>query len=302
MLGEQTQLSDLRPSRRHRVFDLAEQAGFDVSDWIASSNDQRGYRANPKYCYNWSFVQPGTVAILNLWHGAFEQRRDSTILHRGNFRADARQNLLSAEAAEAANDRGAANGKRLWARRATALDQALQSALRDNLAVRVIINDGVRRNNQDPDSSASQVVSRQLDPVPWTITEYNWDTGEHVITRGILQRRFVDQFALDQAEKSNPQRQERSRFDYVRDPRIRELVLVRANGLCEHCGQPGFPMENGSIYLETHHVVPLCEGGPDNVSNVVAICPNDHRRAHYGQDAGKMRIELIKISSGHRRR
>jgi hypothetical protein len=44
-------LADLRPTRKGHVFDLVQQAGFDVRDWMASSNDRRGPKANPKYCY-----------------------------------------------------------------------------------------------------------------------------------------------------------------------------------------------------------------------------------------------------------
>ena len=36
---------NLRPRKSLKVFDLVEEAGFDVEDWIASSNDKRGYKA-----------------------------------------------------------------------------------------------------------------------------------------------------------------------------------------------------------------------------------------------------------------
>lgn len=52
---------------------------------------------------------------------------------------------------------------------------------------------------------------------------------------------------------------------------------------CEYCNTPGFMMSNNGIYLETHHLVPLAEGGLDRINNVVALCPNHHREAHYGQ-------------------
>jgi 5-methylcytosine-specific restriction protein A len=44
--------------------------------------------------------------------------------------------------------------------------------------------------------------------------------------------------------------------------------------------------------LETHHVVPLSENGPDHPANVVAICPKDHRRAHYAVDREEIAIRL----------
>lgn len=62
-------------------------------------------------------------------------------------------------------------------------------------------------------------------------------------------------------------------------------ALLRANGACEHCGEAGFVLKDGSIYLETHHIVSLAAGGADLVNNVIALCPNHHREAHYGADA-----------------
>lgn len=52
-------------------------------------------------------------------------------------------------------------------------------------------------------------------------------------------------------------------------------------------------MSGGAIYLETHHVVPLSEGGTDLVTNVAALCPNDHKRAHFGSDANFIRAALL---------
>lgn len=52
-------------------------------------------------------------------------------------------------------------------------------------------------------------------------------------------------------------------------------------------------MEYGSIYVETHHIIPLSEDGLDSEGNVVAICPNHHREAHHGQQKADMRQLLI---------
>jgi 5-methylcytosine-specific restriction protein A len=34
--------------------------------------------------------------------------------------------------------------------------------------------------------------------------------------------------------------------------------------------------------LEVHHKKQLSEGGEDTVENAIALCPNCHREAHYG--------------------
>jgi len=71
---------------------------------------------------------------------------------------------------------------------------------------------------------------------------------------------------------------------YRRNPDVIAEVLCQANGKCAECGEPA-PFNrstDGSPYLEVHHRVPLSEGGLDTVENARALCPNCHRKAHYG--------------------
>lgn len=60
---------------------------------------------------------------------------------------------------------------------------------------------------------------------------------------------------------------------------LRRLAISRANGNCQLCGIPApFNDSNGQPYLEVHHVVPLHNGGDDSLLNLVALCPNCHRK------------------------
>lgn len=71
-----------------------------------------------------------------------------------------------------------------------------------------------------------------------------------------------------------------------RSKAIHLYVLRRANGRCEGCKKAGpFRTVSGSVYLEPHHIKRLADNGPDHPSRVIALCPNCHRRAHYGEDA-----------------
>lgn len=270
-----TTLDDIRPVRKDFVHDLVREAGLDVADWSNGKRGAAGARTNPKYCYEWVFVEPGHAIVLNLWHVLLEEQ-DSRILHRGNFREDAEVQFA----------RGRGNP---WGRRARKLDEALQLALRDNLAIRVILNAGNRRDRDDPEAKASQVTERELDPKPWTLASYDAATGAHVLVRGIAVP-FVDQFVLSEpAGSEEVRRREQAGLIYVRDPRVRSAALLRARGCCEYCDEPGFARADGAIYLETHHIVPLHEGGPDTVANVICLCPNHHREAHFGADAAQLR-------------
>jgi len=68
---------------------------------------------------------------------------------------------------------------------------------------------------------------------------------------------------------------------HERNPYVAELAKRRANGLCQLCQeQAPFNDKRGNPYLETHHIVWLSKGGEDAIGNIVALCPNCHRKMH----------------------
>ncbi len=71
---------------------------------------------------------------------------------------------------------------------------------------------------------------------------------------------------------------------FQRNPDVVVAVLKRANGVCESCGNPApfVRRVDGTPYLEVHHIITLSSGGPDTEANAQALCPNCHRRVHYG--------------------
>lgn len=74
---------------------------------------------------------------------------------------------------------------------------------------------------------------------------------------------------------------------------MRDAVLRRANGQCEFCGQLGFLKPDGIRYLESHHVIALANDGEDRVTNVIALCPNDHREAHFGERRDEIEAQMV---------
>jgi 5-methylcytosine-specific restriction enzyme A len=72
---------------------------------------------------------------------------------------------------------------------------------------------------------------------------------------------------------------------FLRNADVIAEVLNRANGICEQCGSkaPFLRAKNGLPYLEVHHKVALALGGDDTVANATALCPNCHRRNHFGK-------------------
>ena len=72
---------------------------------------------------------------------------------------------------------------------------------------------------------------------------------------------------------------------YMRNQNVSKYVKIRAKGRCECCNNPSpFKNESDEPYLETHHLIPVSEGGLDSPTNIIAVCPNCHRRFHHSKE------------------
>jgi 5-methylcytosine-specific restriction protein A len=62
-------------------------------------------------------------------------------------------------------------------------------------------------------------------------------------------------------------------------------VLRRSGGVCEACGAAApFATPAGGPFLELHYLGRHFDGGPASSDAVAAVCPNCHRRCHFGAD------------------
>jgi len=278
---------DLRPAGRNRVIDLVRAAGIDVSDWGNFARGPEYAAVNPKYCYEWAFVDPAGLVVLNLWF------RD-ILETRGTVRATPNMRTFADKLTQQ-------RAKSLWIKRAQRMDDAFRFAATAKARVRIIINEGRQRDVEDGQAQASAVERRMLDPLPWYAQSYEPTTGACVLVRSLSDAPKVDQFDLESRESSSPDRVLTQSMVFVRDARVRAAVLDRAAGRCEYCGTAGFTTVVGQVFLETHHVIPLSEGGLDSPSNVAAVCPNHHREAHFGISAPVIRDFLLVAAAGRRR-
>jgi 5-methylcytosine-specific restriction endonuclease McrA len=265
----------LRPRDRLLVMDLVSEAGLDVSDW--QNYKGKHPASNPKYCYEWVFPGEDRIAAC-LWFANLEVAATGRTVQKLNLWTIIKRHE-------------ATGGRPTVARRARTLDEALQRAYRLQLPVRVIVVDGEQADLERDDDQSSIVRTRRLDPEAWFVAEYDWSSGQCLLVRGPGGPKYVDQFSAEVV--SDPQRILRQGVVYGRSDTIRNLVLERAAGCCEYCGAKGFETAAGGIYLETHHVIPLCEDGADSTGNVVALCPEHHRQAHYGKDRNQIREALL---------
>ncbi len=162
-------IEDLKPTEKPRVMDLLHNIGVDVSMWADMKGGARKAASNPKYCYNWSYEQPGEFVAVCLWYPGLKIEGGKVVyrLHpksRGSRRPEP--------------------GGSTWNKRAADMDQSIGKAYSEQLPIRVIVVEGQQRNPKDPKPKASKVEYRLLDTVPWAVSEYDYATGECLLVRG----------------------------------------------------------------------------------------------------------------------
>jgi hypothetical protein len=92
---------------------------------------------------------------------------------------------------------------------------------------------------------------------------------------------------------SNPSSTSRLVVQRTRQNAVKQFALKRADGTCEFCrADAPFRNDKGNPYLECHHITELANEGADHPYEVIAICPNCHRRAHHAVDRAKVRSQM----------
>jgi len=128
------------------------------------------------------------------------------------------------------------------------------------------------------------ITDKDIPPPIYTIS------FEHIVkfeekTQDEIKKLPPDELRLKALEKGKvPKKVIVNSAHYIRDPYVAEYVKREANGICQDCKKPApfINKKTGEPYLEIHHLVPLSQGGSDTIDNVIALCPNCHRKRHYG--------------------
>lgn len=272
-----SELEKILPTSRHRVMDLVKEAGIDVSNWTQGKGGTARAASNPKFCYEWAFQSDGVI-VLNLWHDEMREEGGEVFV-KFDLGSRSRPALTGVKATR-------------WAR----FHEAIERAVSTGYALKVVVNAGTRLDDRRSGREAPRVKLRLLDPKPWRVAAYDREKGTCELRRG--GGRFVDQFHLRAPAPGAAERRMTEGTSFVRSPSVRLWVLERAKGRCELCDGLGFQTSDGRVYLETHHVRPLSDGGSDSVDNVVALCPNDHRRAHHAENRKQLGEQLFEILRG----
>jgi hypothetical protein len=275
-----SELDDIKPLKRLLVMELAKEAGIDVSDWTKFKRGKAKAATNPKYCYEWSFVQPGQTIVLNFWHSDMREV-DKAVTRQLNLR----KSLLR----ETDHSRK---------RRALRMDDAIRLSCSSQVPIRVIVLDGTRPNSTNRKGKVTRVKKRLLDPVSWAVTAYDFNTGQCTLTRGAVPKDLGQ--ANDDEETRGFEGSERWLFvlHRRREARLRNQKLqqaLRSNQgrlICEvpKCGFD-FAERYGALgvgYAHVHHTIPLSQAPKEGriipLSELVIVCANCHAMIHKGGD------------------
>lgn len=79
-----------------------------------------------------------------------------------------------------------------------------------------------------------------------------------------------------------PEEREITTTRIIRNTGIVNQIKEEYDHQCQICGEQRMRGEE-TYYAEGHHLKPLNEGGPDDIANIVILCPNHHADFDYGQ-------------------
>ena len=268
-----TRLIDLRPTRHEPVMDLVERAGIDVSGWALTADNVpvANPRANPNYCYNWSFGSPAEGFVLCLWYDELSER-DSQIVSDNDMghHLQALERLRS----EAGSDAVKRSRLSQQIRRAQEFLYAVEESRRRNQSLRVIISAGIRREDTEKAEASSRVAVRELDDEPWYVHDRDGARGHWIIVRGVPPGASDDLIPLPSEDDTSPGADDARRMGAIRVRRGQAKFRADLIGAYEgKCAVTGTRVEE---LLEAAHIVPHAQGTDYRVSNGLLLRADIH--------------------------
>lgn len=271
---------DIKPTQKMLVIDILKSLGMDVSKWSNVKGGAARAASNPKYCYNWSFVQPGEFVVVCLWYPGLKQTS-------GRLYYELSRNFWRSKRTEPGT--GSTN------KRANDLDRHLWLAYSEQLPLRVIIVEGSQRDPTAAKAKASSVSARILDELPWAVTQYDIATGRCLLERGsepVPKTISAEDIELSGFEGGSRPKfiLHRRREGAMRRAKIAEALSKNGRLICE-VPKCAFDFERrygepGKGYAQVHHLIPLHkapkEGRKVLLKDLAIVCANCHAMIHAG--------------------
>ena len=264
-------LETLKPRTKETIYDLLQQIDISTDEWLTKENGEEvdNVKANPNYCYNWSFGSIQEGFALCIWHGTLELD-DGQVVFEENLRELSRQ--LQAAARQATNETAKRTRSITQATRARAFDDALNVCYARGLPVSVILTEGDRRSREELGSSSSHVLYRSFDPIKWYVHSYDNSTGSTRMVRGVLPPGVATATADENLEESGPPDDVQQRAIKIRrgQTKFREKLLSAYGRTCAVTGCKIVEL------LEAAHIQPHAEEPNYSVTNGLLLRADIH--------------------------
>jgi len=119
------------------------------------------------------------------------------------------------------------------------------------------------------------------------------DNSGHYTLRGIdLLNSEAEEIKTIDLTKEVPEKREYIIETYVRHVSWAKKARETFGDFCmfNHCNNT-FMREDGTRYIEVHHIIPLCKGGEEGLWNLSVLCAHHHRMAHYSDAKTRLTVE-----------
>lgn len=265
-------LETLKPRTKETIYDLLKQIDISTDAWLTKENGEEvdNVKANPNYCYNWSFGSIQEGFALCIWHGTLELH-DEQVVFAENLRELSRQ--LQDAARQATKETAKRTRSIAQATRARAFDDALKVCYARGLPVSVILTEGDRRSREELGTSSSHVLYRSLDPIKWYVHSYDNSTGVARMVRGILPPGVgAETTGAENFEDTGPPDDVQQRAIRIRrgQAKFREKLLSAYSRTCAVTGCSVVEL------LEAAHIQPHAEEPNYSVTNGLLLRADIH--------------------------
>lgn len=265
-------LETLKPRTKETIYDLLQQIDISTDEWLTKENGEvvDNVKANPNYCYNWSFGSIQEGFALCVWHGTLELNGGQVVFSE-NLREVSRQ--LYDAARQATKETAKRTRSITQATRARAFDDALNVCYARGLPVSVILTEGDRRSREELGTSSSHVLYRSLDPIKWYVHSYDNSTGAARMVRGVLPPGVAaETTGAENFEDTGPPDDVQQRAIKIRrgQAKFRERLLSAYSRTCAVTGCSIVEL------LEAAHIQPHAEEPNYNVTNGLLLRADIH--------------------------
>lgn len=168
--------------RRELIYDILERVGISVDAWhrTATGRPVKRPKANPHFCYNWSFGSPVEGYAICLWHDELKLE-DGQVLFAKSPRAIAQDRRIRSIDPNTPAD--ARSGLAEQASRGEKLASVIEDSFNRRLPLRVIV---CLRKDAGTVKRRSSASRRELDEARWHVAAYDPASGKCRINRGLV--------------------------------------------------------------------------------------------------------------------